>query len=262
MVRWRFAVAGLAVLTTTVLVTAGQPGNGVGFGLVVGLLVNVPWMVFAAAAPAPRPAVKLTAGWLLVQAAAASVSWSLSGPIRPPAGDWLGPCVAIECIGLMAIGLMSDPNWMRRAPRWLAAAVPATVLAVCVGGCAQKVNTFMAEVGDGPIVRWHPAKAYYLPLPDGLTMREFEPSCTLADEGLCPLGYEVWDPAGGDRGATGQRLLDHLRRNGWPIPPGREFGCVDRRGILDWGEACVSVRTPESLKQPSFHDQSLMLVVR
>jgi hypothetical protein len=61
--RWRFAVAVVAVLTTALLVLAGQPRvggigvvRGLGLGLIVGLLVNAPWMVFAALARTRRTA--------------------------------------------------------------------------------------------------------------------------------------------------------------------------------------------------------------
>jgi hypothetical protein len=247
---WRFAVAGVAVATTAVLVLAGQPRVGVlgvvrglGLGLVVGLLVNVPWMVFAAAAWARRPAFALTGGWVAVQVGGAAVSWSLSGPLHPPAGDWLLPCFAVECIALVTAALIWGTGWRRRRERWLAAAVSATVLAGCVGCCASQVDRFMSEVGDGSLLQAHASDATYLPLPDGLVIREFAPPCR-HNYGLCDLGYAVWDRSGADRNVTMARLTDQLRRNGWPISEANPSGCTRLRGIFDWNRVCARVRAP------------------
>jgi hypothetical protein len=243
--RWRFVTAGAPVLVTALLVVGGKPRDGLvaivsalGFGLVIGSLVNAPWLLFAATAARARSALAITTGWLVVQATVAAVAWSLSTPVRPPAGDWLGPCLAAGFIGLVTIGIVFDSRWVGAAQRWVAGGVAALVMAGCVVGGSPPVVSFLAAVGE-PVFEARVSDAYFLPGPDGLAVRDFEPSCGYTRL-PCDVGYEIWDPANADRADTMARMAAHLRERGFAIY-GDGRACVDLRGFFDWGRSCVAL---------------------
>jgi hypothetical protein len=175
--------------------------------------------------------------------------WPRRGLINPPWFDWFAGwlligvgCVAALLIdwiahasdGLVRIGPTARPRPVRQ---WVTA-MTAVVAAPLVFGCCM--IAMVLDENDGAL-RFTPRASEILPLPPTLRLISAGPCVSGGSAGGCRAEFVVAAADGATRAVTAARLVDHLRRLGWPMQTTQSAfaGCRDIGGILPWTPHCL-----------------------
>jgi hypothetical protein len=214
------------------------------------------------------------AGLVALLVAVFAVSqWPRRGAISAPWFDWFagwlligGGCVAALVVdwivhasdGLVRIGATPDAVPVRPLVNTVAALATASL----VFGCCMLV--IVLDENDGAL-RFAVRDSEIRPLPPTLRLISASPCVSGGSAGACRAEFVVAATDGAARAVTVARLVDHLRRLGWPLQPSRSayFGCREIGGILPWTSHCLvlDVDADHERARPRTQPEAVMISI-
>lgn len=169
------------------------------------------------------------------------------GPIRAPAEDWLAGWLLIGggCLAALVIDwyVHAANGYVRLGPaEWVPAghviAFLATLVAICLGFCCLGGISLFDNDSE---LRSVAGSSEILPLPPTLRLIYAGPCVREGSAGSCGADFVVTAADGAPRTVTVTRLVEHLRRHGWPLGQrtAAYSACRDVGGILPWSQHCL-----------------------
>jgi hypothetical protein len=236
----------------------------------VGLLVVGSW-----AWGSSRRSVGLTAGVALTAAMAGvfAISQWPRGLLAAPVYDWLGCWILIGSVPLALLVVewtvrrigqrhqfLPVAASALRSRRMTAAAQLTALVLIC--GCGYTL--VIADTNNGRF-RFQARDNEVLPLPSMLRLISADPCADGGNSGNCIAEFVVTSADGAARTTTVDRIVEHLRRLGWPLQLGRSHysACRDVGGILPWTPHCLWLwadAEPERT-QPPTHPEAVTIYI-
>lgn len=138
--------------------------------------------------------------------------------------------------GVVRLGATGVALSARQAVHALAGLITASMVAIC---CGWLVVPFVLNY-DGAL-HFVPRDSEILPLPPTLRLISAGPCERGGSAPVCTAEFVVTAADRATRAVTVTRLVEHLRRLGWPLQPMHDayFGCRRTGGILHWTSHCL-----------------------
>jgi hypothetical protein len=244
--RSRLSVAGaaLGVLPLVQGEWLAAPVAGIG-----GLVVVGGWAVGTSGGRTVGMAVGT--GLLASLTAVFAVSQWPRGLISPPPDDWLAGwlLIGVGCLvglvvdwsvhasdGVVRLGATGVVLSTRQAVHAAAGLITTSMAVICCGGLFAPF--FLNS--DGAL-RFAARDGEILPLPPTLHLISADNCADGGSSGNCTAEFVVTARDGAARAITVDRLVDHLRRLGWPLllHQSAYHGCRETGGILPWTPHCL-----------------------
>ena len=196
-----------------------------------------------------RVGVVVGAGLVALLAAVFAVSQWTRGLINPPWYDWFAGwlVIGVGCVAALVVdwivhaadGRIRIGATARGVPvrQWVTAVAALAIVSLVVVCCGSVV---VLDENDGAL-RFAARDSEILPLPPTLRLISADHCADGGSSGNCTAEFVVTAADGVTRAVTVARLVDHLRRLGWPLQPTHSayFGCRDIGGILPWTPHCL-----------------------
>lgn len=215
-------------------------------------------------------AMAVGAGLVATLAAVFAVSQWPRGLINAPWSDWFAGwlLIGVGCMAALVIDwiMHASDGFVRIGPtarlepvrQWITAVV-ALVTAALVFGCCMVV--IVLDDNDRAL-RFAARDSEILPLPPSLRLISSDHCADGGSSGNCTAEFVVTAADGATSAMTVARLVDHLRRLGWPLRPTRSAyaGCREIGGILPWTSHCLVLHVDADLTARSLTDHEAVIV--
>lgn len=186
-------------------------------------------------------------GLLAALVAMFAVSQWPRGLIRAPAEDWFAGWLLIGgwCLAALVIDwyVHAANGYVRLGPaEWVPVrhviAIMTVFVAICLGFCCLGVVSLFDNDSE---LRSVPRSSEILPLPPTLRLIYTGPCEREGSAGGCGADFVVTAADGAPRTVTVTRLVEHLRRHGWPLQQHTAgySACRDVGGLLHWSQHCL-----------------------